>query len=61
MAAARESGATLFLAPRGNCDVVRTSTPDGLQVAAVDNVTQALDALAAYRDHKPVVGCDTPA
>lgn len=57
MDAAAAGGATLFLAPRANCAAVRENTPQGLTVAAVDTVTEALEALAAHRDGRPVIGC----
>ena len=61
MVAAQNAGAVLFLAPRANCDVVRTSAPDGLPVAAVETLDDALTALADHRAGRPVVGCDEPA
>lgn len=57
MAAAKDGGAELFLAPRDNCDVVRESTPAGLRVAAVSTLDEALAALAAHREGKPVPAC----
>lgn len=61
MVAARDAGAVLFLAPRANCDTVRTSTPQGLEVAAVDTLDDALAALADHRAGKPTTGCDAAA
>jgi Lon-like protease len=61
MVAAKDAGAVLFLAPRANCDTVRTSTPDGLPVAAVDTLDEALTALADHRAGRPPRGCDTAA
>lgn len=49
MFAARDSGAQLFLAPKGNCSSVRESTPEGLNVAAVSTLTQAVDVLRAWK------------
>lgn len=57
MDAAAEAGATLFLAPTANCSTVRAETPEGLEVAAVSTLDEALAALAAHRAGKPVVGC----
>ena len=57
MNAARAGGAQLFLAPRANCDAVRDNVPEGLPVAAVENIDEALAALAAHREGRPVVGC----
>jgi PDZ domain-containing protein len=50
MAGAARDGATFFLAPAGNCDQVRGAIPDGLHVAKVATLDEALDALAAIRD-----------
>ena len=36
MIAARNAGATVFLAPAGNCGDVRGATPSGLDVVKVD-------------------------
>lgn len=45
MAAARSSGADLFLAPADNCPEVLASPPQGLQVAAVRTLDQAVKVL----------------
>lgn len=45
MAAARANGAELFLAPAANCGEIPGATPDGLTVAAVDTLAQAVDVL----------------
>lgn len=45
MAAAQQNGAVLFLAPRGNCDEISSSAPDGLQVIPVETLAQARDVL----------------
>ncbi len=45
MLGARQSEATVFLAPRDNCDEVIGHIPDGLSVIAVSTLTQARDAL----------------
>lgn len=51
MIAARNAGATIFLAPSGNCDTVRGATPGGLRVIKVDTVKGAVqDLLALQRD-----------
>lgn len=47
MIAARRAGATIFLAPRGNCGEVRGSIPSGLTVYSVSTIDQALAALQA--------------
>lgn len=55
---ARRSGATLFLAPVDNCDaVLRTTIPDGLTVAKVTTLTDAVTAVEAYAAGKPVTPC----
>ncbi|MDT0167684.1 S16 family serine protease [Pseudarthrobacter sp. BRE9] len=45
MRGARSSGATLFLAPAGNCDEVAGHVPDGLQVVRVENLSDARHAV----------------
>lgn len=45
MAAAKNNGASLFLAPSANCGEIVGNIPDGLQVAAVENLSQAVDVL----------------
>ena len=47
MAGAVRDGATLFLAPVENCDEVSGHVPDGLEVIAVDTVSDAVAALEA--------------
>ncbi len=45
LAAARKNGAELFLAPKANCSEILTHTPEGLTVAAVETLSQAVDVL----------------
>ena len=45
MAAARANGAVLFLAPESNCGEIAGATPDGLTVAAVSSLGEAVDVL----------------
>lgn len=45
MYGARSDGATLFLAPRANCREVAGNVPDGLTVAAVKTLDEAVDVL----------------
>lgn len=45
MIGAKRDGATVFLAPRENCDEVVGHVPEGLSVVAVSTLTQARDAL----------------
>jgi PDZ domain-containing protein len=55
---ARRSGASLFLAPVDNCAaVLRTTVPDGLTVAKVTTLTDAVAAVEAYAAGKPVTPC----
>jgi PDZ domain-containing protein len=42
MAGARAAGATVFLAPKANCDEVRGHVPDGLTVYAVQTLKESL-------------------
>lgn len=59
MIAARQAGATLFLAPAGNCgEVRRAGVPAGLRLARVETLQQALDALSkASRGDFSFPGC----
>ena len=50
MAAAKQNGAVLFLAPAGNCDEVVTGAPDGLQVVPVETLAQAREVLEGSID-----------
>ncbi|GAA4841868.1 YlbL family protein [Saccharopolyspora rosea] len=50
MVKAREAGATTFLVPAGNCAEAKSQAPDGLQlakVATLDDAVKALDELRA--------------
>lgn len=47
MIGARDSGATWFLAPAGNCSSVVGHIPAGLHVVAVSSLSQAYDAVKA--------------
>ncbi len=57
MIAARGEGATLFLAPRDNCREVVGQEPEGLTVAAVGNVDEALKAIDDYRAGRAPAAC----
>jgi PDZ domain-containing protein len=46
LAAAKNAGATMFLAPKDNCDEVVRTAPPGLAVAAVETLAQARKVLA---------------
>lgn len=54
MAAAKEAGAELFLAPEANCEEVRKATPAGLTVASVKTLSEAVDVLSGEQEPK---GC----
>ena len=57
MIAARDKGATVFLAPAGNCSAVRADTPAGLQVIRVDTLHHAVQYLRDLQQGKPVPSC----
>lgn len=59
MLAARNAGADLFLAPVGNCDEVVSSIPEGLNVVAVRDLSEAKTAVQALAngDPLPELGC----
>jgi Lon-like protease len=57
MVGARNQGATIFLAPAGNCADVRGAVPDGLSVVKVSTLGQAVQDLKAINAHKPVPSC----
>lgn len=49
MLAAQGEGAKLFLAPKSNCSTVQASTPEGLNVAAVSTLTEAVEVLQKWK------------
>jgi PDZ domain-containing protein len=57
MAAARAAGATVFLAPAGNCRDTVGAVPPGLRVVKVSTLSGALSALRALAARKPVPAC----
>ena len=58
MIAARRAGATLFLAPAGNCADVRGNIPKGLTVAKVSTPVRGLDRAGEQtKAGKTVAGC----
>lgn len=57
MAAARAAGATVFLAPAGNCADTKGSVPAGLRVVRVSTLRGAIAALRALQAGKPVPAC----
>jgi len=52
--AAKNAGATLFLAPEGNCSEVIGQIPDGLSVVIVKDLKTALGAIEDFNSGKPV-------
>ncbi|MGN6678665.1 MAG: YlbL family protein, partial [Streptosporangiaceae bacterium] len=57
MAAARAAGASVFLAPAGNCADTSGSVPAGLRVVKVSTLRGAIAALKAVKAGQPVPGC----
>ena len=57
MIAARRAGATVFLAPAGNCADVRGATPKGLKVVKVQKLHDAVQDLLALQAGQAVPGC----
>jgi len=57
MAAARAAGATVFLAPAGNCSDTAGAVPPGLRVVKVSTLNSAIAALSALKAGKPVPAC----
>jgi PDZ domain-containing protein len=54
---ARDAGAVLFLAPAGNCDEVNGHIPDGLTVAAIETLEDAMDEIEAFNTGETVTPC----
>ncbi|SOD73196.1 PDZ domain-containing protein [Jatrophihabitans sp. GAS493] len=57
MIAARRAGATVFLAPAGNCSDVKGNIPDGLNVVKVETLHGAVQDLKALQEGQPVPHC----
>lgn len=57
MIAARKAGATVFLAPAGNCSDVVNAIPKGLEVVKVDTLHDAVADLLAVQQDKAVPHC----
>jgi Lon-like protease len=57
MVGARDAGATIFLAPAGNCADTAGAVPAGLRVAKVSTLSQAVSDLEAIKAGKPVPSC----
>jgi PDZ domain-containing protein len=56
---ASRAGATVFLAPEGNCDEVVGHVPGGLQVVAVETLDDAIGALEALAEGGTASGLPT--
>jgi PDZ domain-containing protein len=56
---AKKAGAVLFLAPKNNCTDVVGHIPDGLTVASVSTLTEAIKAIADFNSGKSVKACET--
>ncbi len=57
MVGARDAGATVFLAPAGNCSDTRGAVPAGLRVVKVSTLSGAIAALRALSAGQPVPSC----
>jgi Lon-like protease len=57
MAAARAAGATVFLAPAGNCRDTAGAVPAGLRVVKVSSLTGAIRVLKDLNAGKPAPAC----
>ena len=57
MIAARDKGASVFLAPAGNCTDVRGAIPSGLDVVKVSTLKGATQDLLDLQHHKSVPHC----
>ena len=61
LAAARDAGAELFLMPASHCDEATGHVPDGLTVAAVGTLGEAVEAIRAWVGGGTPVGCPADA
>ena len=57
LVAARSAGATVFLAPAGNCSSTAGAVPAGLRVVRVSTLAQAVSDLDAIKAGKSVPSC----
>ena len=57
MLGASKAGATLFLAPKSNCDEVIGHIPHGLTVVPVTTLSQAVEAIGAFNSGKHLPQC----
>lgn len=61
LAGARDGGAELFLAPKVHCAEIDGHVPDGLTVAAVETLTDAVRAVRDWTAGRAPVGCGAAA
>ncbi len=61
LAGAREAGATLFLMPADHCAEAEGRIPDGLTVAPVASLPEAIDAVESFASGEPVAQCPVDA
>ena len=54
---ARDAGAVLFLAPQGNCVDLIGHIPNGLTVAAVETLEDAMDEIESFNSGAKVTAC----
>ncbi len=57
MVGARQAGATVFLAPAGNCADVRGAVPAGLRIVKVSTLSGAISDLEAIKAGRSVPAC----
>jgi Lon-like protease len=57
MVGARDAGATIFLAPAGNCSDTAGAVPAGLRIVKVSTLSQAITYLQDIKAGKPVPSC----
>jgi PDZ domain-containing protein len=57
MVAARQAGATVFLAPAANCPDTKGAIPSGLRVVKVSTLDQAVTYLEALKANRAVPSC----
>jgi PDZ domain-containing protein len=60
LAGAQNNGAELFLMPATHCAEAEGHIPDGLTVAPVKTLTEAIDAIKEWRSGGSVAQCPTP-
>jgi PDZ domain-containing protein len=57
MAGARAAGATIFLTPAANCADTAGAVPSGLRIVKVSTLADAVHALEAIKQGRPVPSC----